>query len=330
MAIKRFARVREMVTETDERTGITTVREHFLAELTNSSSPRRQILIAKPDLAPFQPHPEEPTARLMFMSIEQRKHSLLFDVLPRWSSDITVPENPLDEPAKITVETVSTTVPFTIDADGHPNTNTAGDLLEDAEDDEPMLVFRVSKKITPDYPSWLLDYGFVLNSDSVTFKGRTCPPKTLKLARIRIGDEQIQDDTPFLPLELEIIYNRHTWEKQFLNRGLQEIQIVRRPKPGEPGAYEYFTIKGPILDDTGKPVTTPQFLDDDGRRPRVDELGRRLTIERELQLLNDATAQFFKYDDFSRLKRPLDPDDIIILKRTRRKPRPFNGVLPLA
>lgn len=325
MAVKRFEKIRQTRYSIDEVTQDIDITETYIAVLDNPREPRIQMMLERPDLARFQPHPDEPSARVISFEFNQRKHSLIYDVVVRWASNIKVPVNPYDEPAEVTVETVDTTVPFLFDHEGRPNVNTAGDFLEGAEDVDPMLVFNITKKISPYYPTWLLSYGQSLNSDSVSFRGITFSPKQLKVASLRIGSEQEQDKTPFLPLQLQIIGNPNGWEQEFLNRGTQEIVIIKKYLKN--GKHTFVSAKAPITDDTGKPVSSPQFLDEDGRRPRLDSSGKRISLEDELKLLNRLKPdEDVRHSD---VKRPLEPSDIITLKRTRKKPRPFNGVLPL-
>jgi len=322
MAVKRpLAFVRRSKVREDYITGSVSFSDTYIGELTHQGNARLLFQLDRPDLARYQPHPNYTDCRATYFEADQRKHSQIYDVTVGYSNQLSESESPYDEPATVSVETVSETIPFTHDYEGNPNTNTAGDLIEEAEDEDLMLVFRLTKKISPSYPAWLLDYGLAINSDPVTFKGRTLAPKTLKIAKLRIGDEELQDDTPFLPLSIEIVYNSQTWEKQFLNRGLREMRIIKRPKVG--GDFEYVLAKVPILDDQDKPISTPAFLDSDGRRPRVDSRGNIVTLADELDKIRA------NQDPSLRLKEPLDPEDIIVLKRSRRRPKPFNGVLPL-
>jgi hypothetical protein len=314
MAVKRLAYVREDNLRDDAASDVKEYRRRYLAELTSPRNPGAQIVLHAPFLGRWQPHPDDPQAKLVSLEVTARKHTLIYDVLADYSTDIAIPENPLDEPADIDVTTQTIALPITRDALGEPIVNTAGSLVEGIEEDFDLPVFSVSKKIGR-FPQWLLTYPQAVNSDVVRMKGLICEPRTLKIGRIRIGSEDIQDDTPFMPLSMELVHNPFTWDRWFLNRGFEEVAVVTTQD--EEGELQEVLTRIRCLDEDQEPITEPAFLDEDGRRPRVTLDGRAVTLqqEREQQLV-------------TKLKHPLDPEDIIVLRRQTRKALPFR-VLPL-
>lgn len=279
---------------------------------------------ARPDLKKGAPHPRDPQCFVERFDAIQRSNALIWDITVDWSNRQELPENPLAKPAAIVLNTQFEQLPVVLDKDNRPIVNTAGQLIEGLEEPYPIINFRCSKNIAS-YPDWLFDYPLATNSDVVRIKGKVCAPRTLKIGALSIGDDQSvtvgNKIIDYMQLNLELLQNAQTWDKVVLNRGTSEITL--RSFTNSKGKLVIVRELKPCKDPaTGDPVSEPVFLDPDGRRPRVDDAGKLVTLADEIKALKQGqTLQTF-------IKEPLDPSDIVILKKRIRPEFPF-GALPL-
>lgn len=288
----------------------------------------RLTKMARPDLLRWQPHEFDPQARVRNWTLTRRQHTNIADLDVEYSTEIPEPENPLDRRAKIEVYTSDVVLPILKDADGNPLMNKAGNFLEGMTETFSLLTFQVTKNVSG-FPPWLLqEYPQAMNSDRVRLENLDLEKQTLKVGSIRIGSEQYHedDDTAYRSLQLTLVHHPATWKQFVLNRGLKEVKLIRKPQAN--GGYRIVKTVVPILDDLGEPITEPQFLDADGRVPRVDSTatpsrqGKLVSIEQELRALQAGRPLE------TTIKTPLDPEDIITLEFKTRKSRPF-AALPL-
>lgn len=328
MAVTRFAKVRQ--TKFRDSAEAREFTDVYLVHLDDANDARQQILDFRPDFQIGSLNPEDPVVRVSGFSADQRKHSLIFDVTVDYSSQQQPLSDPLAEPAAVEVTTTDVTLPVTTDHQGQPLLYTNGRPILGVEETFSFLVFSVEKKISPSYPEWLLKYPQALNSDLVRFKNLPLEPRTLKIARIRIGRQEIQDRIPYVPLYLEIVHNPLTWDRFFLNRGLEEVIYKMEAVPNQSTGGNTSTERAVLFterctDQFGEFLTEPAFLDLDGRRPRVrtdeEHEGEPVTLEEDIR---DGLTLAGK----TRLKHPIEQSDIVVLRKTLRKPLPFND-LPL-
>lgn len=258
----------------------------------------------RPDLQRWQPHPENRQAVVQVFDPVQRDGTNIFDITVEYSTAISKPGDPLADPAEIEWETYDEIRQVHLDNEGRPLVNTAGSPIRDLTEPWSSWVINVRKKVGT-VPRWILNYGNAVNSDSVRVDGVTFGPRELRLKRIHLGGYSEQDETRFRYLTMQLHHNPKTWDRFILNRGLYEVEEKRVGRRQTTGLGAFVKTLVPILNDDGHPITEPQFLDEDGRRPRVlDEFGAE------------------------RLKWPLDPEDIIILRKKTAIQQPFR-TLPL-
>lgn len=325
--VKRLARIRQSELNEDHN-GVVTFSEQWLAELTSFVGVSTAIRKATPNLQRWQPHPDEPAALVTRFAYKQRRHSLIFDIDVDYSTNPGDQDSPspLERPAVIEGGSVELQEAIFVDSQKKPLVNTAGQFLEGAVETYSFSTFSVTKMISTNWPGWFLDYNQSVNSDPIRIRGLTCLPRTLKIGSISIGSDQVEDDVEFCRLQLQLIYNENTWDKFYLNRGYEEAVYHERtmwiPNYVEPQKVIFRTLQR-CLNSQGDLVTEPVFLNEDGRRPRVDAQGNLITLQDEY----DAMKRGLKLE--STIKDPLDPEDIVILRFGQRKERPFYE-LPLA
>lgn len=324
--VKRFAFVRSTRFNENE-SGVREWSEQYFAETTESLGAITAIRRHRPDLQRWQPHREDPEAVVRSFHVETRKHSLLHDITVEYSTAVEEEEeNPLTKPAAIELGGSQQSMPIIREADGKFLTNTAGKLMEGETDEGSFISFSVTKNIG-NWPAWLLTYRNAVNSDTVRIKGLICPPRTLKIAGLTIGaEQQFDDDTFFSELRMELIHNEETWDRFYLNRGFEEVVLTGKVHEGR--EVKQFVIRRCM--NGSDYVSEPCFLDNDGRRPRIDPKTQQLvTLEDEIRVFNDGGIKALgAFQRRLQIKEPLDREDIIILRKQIKQPKPFS-VLPI-
>lgn len=269
----------------------------------------------RPDLQRFQPHPEFKQCYVDNFVPEQRGNSKWWDITVNYTSAIEQEEDPLAQAADISWETTEITRVVTMDRKGRPIVNTAGSLLVDLQEEMGILVCRIEKNVAA-VPRWFADYANAVCSDSPRIDGFVFPQRTGLLKRWRLGKWETQKDIRFRRLEMEILYNKDTWDRKVLNRGLLELTVQ---KVLDPKTFKIREAKGlsPMLNDKDETITEPQFLDRFGRRPRVYPF-----------TASDSGKTITNGEDDGPVKAQLDPEDILVLTFETKNQLPFSGVLP--
>lgn len=212
---------------------------------------------------PYDPHPEDARALVDNVNAD-RENGRLFSVDVTYSTTIDRdedPENPLNRPAKISFSTSTERVPITVDRDGAPLLNTAGDLLTGIEEDRVLWQITVQKNVAA-VPRWLLTYQNATNQDPVRIRGITFPKETLLVSGIEIPEPSIENNTEFVPLTLRLLFRQETWVQLVLNFGLRE-----RRRLFDTSTQEFYEDLVPIYV-SGVPTDEPLPLDENGRAYR--------------------------------------------------------------
>jgi hypothetical protein len=227
------------------------------------------ILRARPDLAQYQPHPDD---SLAFVSrVTPTHHARGYWTLKvEYSTEVeNEEENPLDKPATITVDTQPREKIALFDAAGRPVCNAAGDLFDDPPATRTVhnLLFTVEKNIPAQFPPWIKAYGGAVNTDAVRLRGITCGPDTLKVQKLTIGDIQTANDKEYSVLHLELEHDEEKWIHWQPNRGFHELYYDKnalRLNNLKNRNIRKSARKREILID-GAPAKEPQWLDVFGR-----------------------------------------------------------------
>src|SRR5262245_24632977 len=254
----------------DEETRIDqTNREYiryFKAQCSAVADGAKEILLGRPDLAPFQPHPKDNAALVSEFFPKRIPGSTLFDIQVTYSTEVNVTDNPLAEPAKITIDTAEHSRIQFVDADGKPKINTAGDLIDDPppEVEDCDIVFNVQKNLPIRLPAWILLYPNAVNNDTIRVRGLTLEPEKVKFKHLAIGEEQFQNKVDFCAVAFQLHYRRVGWTTVVPNRGFN--QLVKKEVSGKKGK-QFVRQKITVKDDGGAMAypTEPQFLDKDGK-----------------------------------------------------------------
>jgi hypothetical protein len=209
--------------------------------------------------------------------------------------------SPLDRAASWESETVLYERPILKDIKGNLITNTAGDLFEGAKEYAVGWTFHATKNIAPVPLDWVDDFVNAVNDAPVTIDGKRCDTKTVWFRSARISSIRQQAGVRYRPGSFVFEYNPAGWWFEPLNRGYRELEERQQPVASAPGTFETVRRLVEIVDDKGRPVSSPQFLDRDGRVYRV----------------NDPTS--------GKLVRkiPLEPSDVITLRFEVKKPVSF-------
>lgn len=270
------------------------------------------LLADRPDLRPGQPHP-----KVLGCSVDNFDCDSLgttnhaYSVAVGYRGEIRQeddePVSLLDQQPRIRMAGEDVEKPVTVDRDGNPIINTAGDLIAGITEYDSVFVFPVSQYVTS-LPQWILGYNNATNSDAVRILGLSFQPGFLLFKKPQLGDEQTQQvgrqKITYREFSYELHYHRDGWVKPILNRGLNELYLdksgpVEAPKPGQTPAEHGELKKRRIRDAEGNPVEEPQFLN------RQGGLAGTLETEGETTL------------------RKVRPEDIVTLKYWTKHARPF-------
>lgn len=253
------------------------------------------LRLARPDLQRFQPHPEHVGAFVdAFVPTLRRggaDGAWVYDIEVRYRSDLGQ-QDPLDEPAVFDWSSQIITLPVFEDESGEPIVTTAGEPILGITEEFALWTAEVTKNI-PRAPQWLKSYGNAINSDRVQLDGETFEAETLKTGELSITRAE-SNDVEYRVLKLKITHNPLGWARVFPNAGFYELNtIVERGRRRE--------VLKRMTDSLGQAVTSPKFLDANGRRPR---------------------------DKQGNVREQLDKEDLIFLKKFTKKRLPFSA-LPL-
>jgi hypothetical protein len=248
---------------------------HTLAPIANSERLLQLVFRARIDLKPWAAHPfrrrlyvTEPSAT--------RRSRWLWELTVPYSTEIALDElerhergdnNPLNDPAKVTITTTSRQVIVTEDVHGDPLINRAGDRFSDIEDDDYPLEVNVRKNVSQVKDEWL-NYRGAINEDAVKFLGIEFFPLTLRVTSLQVGERDIGiEGTKFYPLSMKFSYLEEGWIESRLNEGLREKRLVVQTNPD--GNLVRAHRLDAIRNEQGEPIDEPVFLDKKGRAYRV-------------------------------------------------------------
>jgi len=278
-----------------------------------SDNPADDNLIIRNDpLCPKElaPDPFDPLARIVAVRCKRRstKSFTLWDITLTSTTEFESDEasdgnapSPVDRAASWESETVLYERPILRDIKGNLITNTAGDLFEGAKEYAVGWTFHGTKNIAPVPLDWIDDFVNAVNDAPVTIDGKRCDTKTVWFRSARISSVRQQAGVRYRPGQFVFEYNPLGWWFEPLNRGYRELEYRREPLSGFPDLLVEVRRLVEILDDKGRQVSSPQFLDAAGRVHRVEDPGTRKLVR----------------------KIPLEPSDILTLKFEVKQPVSF-------
>jgi hypothetical protein len=255
--------------ESSEELKRTTHTRYFKAK-TGVNDSWQVILRARPDLARYQPHPND--GKAFVNRINPVRIGLGFwELSIEYSTEVEgdTKENPLNRPAEVTIDNQPRERVRTRDRHGRPIVNTAGDPFDDPPPVETInhLLFVIEKNIPTAFQPWILRYTEAVNSDVVRLRGLSLAPNTLRTQKLTIGKEDRQNDVDFCVLHLELEFAPETWTTWIPNRGHYELIYDRNAiRPNNLRNRKALTPldKREILIDGAVPKD-PQWLDRFGR-----------------------------------------------------------------
>lgn len=231
------------------------------------------VLTDRPDFAPGEVHPSISYAKVSGFDVERTGENRVSRVIVSYAStsEESRPESPLSKPPVISLRSATIQEPTLYDVDDNPILNTAGDFIVGLTRPVPVWVISIEMNVTR-VPAWVLEMGDAVNIGSIRLRGVDWPDGKLKLTTINIPDSETDEGTgdTFIPMSLEVQYNRNGWDVRVPNKGLYELI---EESDGAFGDSEEVTIKKiRITSSDGTPVSQPVALNEDGRRPfTVDE-----------------------------------------------------------
>lgn len=261
----------------------------------NSPTDTMRDILADP-LTPRRHARDANDPRARFVSVQAQRAGTskkIWDITAVSSTEVDEEEqdeNPLARPAEYAWRGSLEEIAALTDGKGRPHVNTAGDYFEGATKKRPLAVVQIEKNIPPGGAAWLLTHLGKANKDAIKLDGLRFQAGTLMLTGLSIPKPTRENDVRFRACEIELTHNPDTWVVEHLNRGLREIKGTQTTDKST-GELKTVYKKVEILDDDGKPITEPVFLDKQGRAIReTDDDGRE------------------------RLKHPIEPSEIITIQ----------------
>ena len=221
-------------------------------------------------------HPADPSARVKNRSIdkvwEYRKAN--GDIRLKWklkvdySTEITLVENPLLDPAEIWESGSEYQKLVELNRNGNYVTNTAGFPVKGLYIEQTRPIIHVSKSIAPTVFSFrgLPDF---LNSDEVTILGNTFAVNELKFKYIGRSKIQYRNEIPFRTLRFDLHYREDKWKLNYPNEGLYQL-TEGKPRP--------------CFDERGSTALTPFPLEENGEQRPLGGDPPVLTLEDDVYL----------------------------------------------
>jgi hypothetical protein len=160
----------------------------------------------------YQPHPDNPNALLINLSItpEGDESGLVWEVRGQYSTsyDFPYPRNPLERPARWSGSLAHFTRPALVDINGNAILNMAGDPYDPPleADDSRQSFQAVRNEASPPW-SFSQTYKDAINSDS--WNG--APPRTVKIFDISFGELQYENGYAFYPVTYSFQHNAENW-----------------------------------------------------------------------------------------------------------------------
>lgn len=135
---------------------------------------------------------------------------------------LTAGDDPLAEPARISIDSELISEPTLTDYKGRPLVNRAGEFIAEQTVERPLLVYRVAKNLGSD-PLWLDDYPGAVNRDPVRLRGRVRRAGTLMLRRVSLSEYSLINRTSVTACTFELHYDPRGWVKRLLNVGTVQL-----------------------------------------------------------------------------------------------------------
>jgi hypothetical protein len=214
------------------------------------------------------------------------------------------PDDPLEQPADIVLDSELLTEPTLFDNEGRPITNTSGEWIAGVTTDRMVFTYRVSKNVASD-PLFLDTYGCALNADPVRLRGRLRAPLTLQARRFALGPYLEKNRVRYCVLSFELHYRPDTWIQNKWNVGTLE-------------AVPYFDS----YDSNGKGIGRRKY-----RQVPIKAGSPARPIENAVPLDKEGRVVPGVLDPTG--ATPIDFSKMIKLDINTQKVLPFNNVLPL-
>lgn len=227
-----------------------------------------------PQFQRWQPHATEPGFFVQEFSAEKAPYSdpPWWDAKVRYSNQLR--NSPLDERVKITVRTETIAGATIFDKDGQVILNAAGEVVAPFDRPRRVRVFTFTKNLAAPQ-DWLFELEDAVNASSVRIYSKNCPPRTLLLQSVNIGDRQSTNDIDFYVHTIELRYLRDGWDIIWPQRGWTELVEETDQEPGSPTFGQSVKRRRKIYLPGGAEPTQPVFLDAQGRamhRPEPDQI----------------------------------------------------------
>lgn len=193
-------------------------------------------------------HYDDPYAWCIRLDVNNVAPWAGWEVTASYSSEYEVNENPLNEPARITITGEKYQEVAQTDRNGDAVLNSAGDPFVDPPvmRDKTNRILHVQKNVSS-VPSWFFASEDAVNSADIVIRGLTVPERCAKLENITMSELQERNGIGFYVLTFDLHLRAATWNAQPLQAGFRELVS---------GVQRKITTAG-----DGTDITTPALLD---------------------------------------------------------------------
>jgi hypothetical protein len=142
--------------------------------------------------------------------------------------------NPLDRRARVTVRSVRYGELKITDKNGEVKRTSAGEIYPAKEVDANRWTIHVRKNYTV-IPDFIWTYQNKLNDSTITVKGRTLEPETVKFGDVVVPELVKENGVEHYPVEFELDYRRDGWKDKRVDAGFYYLDgtTLKRIKDGE-------------------------------------------------------------------------------------------------
>lgn len=186
-----------------------------------------------------------------------------------YSTQVTIYENPLLEPAEIWYTGEQYQRPASVDRDLNVITNTAGTPVLDLTVEQTRPIINVRKNVSPTAVVNLETLPDVLNDGAITVNGRTYATNIVKYKFIGMSDVKYRNGVAYLEYDFQLHLRADKWKLDVPNAGLYQINP---DSPGQPW---------PTFDATGTQATQPMPLALDGTQLASNDPADFITLDKD-------------------------------------------------
>lgn len=168
-------------------------------------------------------------------------------------------DNPLNDPAEISVDFQLIDEPTLFDHKNRPIVTTAGEWIAGVMRKQCHIIYKVSKKLGAD-PGWMETHPAAINSDAVRIRGKLRPRHSLMMTALQMSPYETKNRISFTTAQFDLHYAPEGWIQKIWNRGTKQLVEFTTAENKKIWKQVQITTGTPAV-----PVDQPVPLDKSGR-----------------------------------------------------------------